>query len=115
MMYRDLDDRRGPITPAARPARGDPRRGRLVMFGVVFFRLWYLQVLSGDKYLAEANNNHVRDVKSQAPRGQIVDRNGRVLVDNRTGFAVEINPAKLPTDLQAARPRSTAAWRRART
>ena len=35
----------------------------LVMFGVIFFRLWYLQVLSGDRYLAEANNNRVREIK----------------------------------------------------
>ena len=31
------------------------------MFAIIFFRLWYLQVLSGDKYLAQANNNRVRD------------------------------------------------------
>ena len=42
----------------------------LVLFAVVFFRLWYLQVLSGDKYLAEANDNRVREVKVEAPRGQ---------------------------------------------
>src|SRR5881227_2790424 len=69
------------------------------MFGVIFFRLWYLQVLSGDHYLAEANNNQVRDITVQAPRGQIVDRSGRVLVDNRSGYSVVVNPAKLPTDL----------------
>ena len=27
----------------------------LVMFAIIFFRLWYLQILSGDKYLADAN------------------------------------------------------------
>ena len=70
----------------------------LVMFAVIFFRLWYLQVLSGDRYLAEANDNRVRDIVVQAPRGRIVDRNGRVLVDNRSGYAVKINPAKLPKD-----------------
>jgi penicillin-binding protein 2 len=70
----------------------------LVAFAVIFFRLWYLQVLSGDKYLAEANNNRVREIKVQAPRGKIVDRNGRVLVDNRTGLAVEVTPDKLPKD-----------------
>jgi penicillin-binding protein 2 len=70
----------------------------LIAFGVVFFRLWYLQVLSGDKYLAEANNNRVREIKVQAPRGQVVDRQGRVLVDNRTGLAVELTPDKLPSD-----------------
>ena len=46
----------------------------LVAFAVIFFRLWYLQVLSGDKYLAEANDNRVRELKVQAPRGEIVDR-----------------------------------------
>jgi penicillin-binding protein 2 len=68
----------------------------LIAFGVIFFRLWYLQVLSGNKYLAEANNNRVRDIKVEAPRGKIVDRNGRVLVDNRTGLAIELSPEKLP-------------------
>jgi penicillin-binding protein 2 len=68
----------------------------LVVFAVVFFRLWYLQVLSGDKYLSEANNNQVREIKVQAPRGEIVDREGRVLVDNRTGLAVKLTPDKLP-------------------
>jgi penicillin-binding protein 2 len=32
----------------------------LVMFSIIFFRLWYLQVLSGDKYLKQAKNNQVR-------------------------------------------------------
>jgi penicillin-binding protein 2 len=70
----------------------------LVAFGIVFFRLWYLQVLSGDKYRAEANNNQQREIKVEAPRGEIVDRDGRVLVDNRTGLAVKITPDKLPKD-----------------
>ena len=68
----------------------------LVMFALVFFRLWYLQILSGDKYLADANNNRVREIKVQAPRGKILDRDGRVLVDNRIGLAVKVAPDKLP-------------------
>ncbi len=70
----------------------------LVLFAVIFFRLWYLQVLSGDKYLAEANDNRVREVKVEAPRGRIVDRNGTVLVDNRTALVVQVMPDRLPTD-----------------
>ncbi len=70
----------------------------LVMFSVIFFRLWYLQVLSGDKYLREANNNRIREIRVQAPRGEILDRNGKVLVDNRTGLALQILPQKLPRD-----------------
>ncbi|HEX6461552.1 MAG TPA: penicillin-binding transpeptidase domain-containing protein, partial [Thermoleophilaceae bacterium] len=68
----------------------------LVMFAIVFFRLWYLQVLSGDKYLAQARDNQVRNILIQAPRGKIVDRNGNVLVDNRVAYAVSISPDKLP-------------------
>ena len=68
----------------------------LVAFGVIFFRLWYLQVLSGDQYEAKANDNRVREIKVQAPRGEVVDRDGRVLVDNRTGLAVKVTPGKLP-------------------
>jgi penicillin-binding protein 2 len=98
MMYRNPDERRGPITPQLALRVAIVGGVCLVMFGVIFFRLWYLQVLSGDHYLAEANNNQVRDITVQAPRGQIVDRSGRVLVDNRSGNSVEINPATLPED-----------------
>lgn len=68
----------------------------LVMFAIVFFRLWYLQVLSGDKYLAQARDNQIRNILIQAPRGKIVDRDGNVLVDNRVAYAVTISPDKLP-------------------
>jgi penicillin-binding protein 2 len=70
----------------------------LAAFAVIFFRLWYLQVLSGDKYVAEAQNNQLRELKVQAPRGEIVDREGRVLVRNRVGYAVKITPDRLPED-----------------
>jgi penicillin-binding protein 2 len=75
----------------------------LVAFAVIFFRLWFLQVLSGDKYLAEANDNRVREIKVQAPRGEIVDREGRVLVRNRVGYAVKVTPASLPEGLSERR------------
>lgn len=67
----------------------------LVLFGVLFFRLWTLQVLNGEEYLAEANNNRTREYRVTAPRGAILDREGEVLVDNRTSLALQINPRKL--------------------
>ncbi|HVD41743.1 MAG TPA: penicillin-binding protein 2 [Solirubrobacterales bacterium] len=70
----------------------------MVLFAVLFFRLWNLQVLSGDEYLAEAKNNRTREFKQIAPRGDILDRNGEVLVDNRTSLALQLNPQKLPED-----------------
>jgi penicillin-binding protein 2 len=70
----------------------------VVLFAVLFFRLWLLQVLDGEKYLAEAKNNRTRSYRVSAPRGEILDRNGRVLVSNRTSLALQVNPRKLPED-----------------
>lgn len=69
-----------------------------VLFAILFFRLWNLQVISGDEYLAEAKNNRTREFKVIAPRGDILDRDGNVLVDNRTSLALQVNTAKLPDD-----------------
>ncbi|HEV2858227.1 MAG TPA: penicillin-binding protein 2 [Solirubrobacterales bacterium] len=70
----------------------------VALFGVLFFRLWNLQVLDGDKYLAEAKNNRTREFKVIAPRGNILDRDGNVIVDNRTSLALQLNTSKLPED-----------------
>jgi penicillin-binding protein 2 len=68
----------------------------LVVFAVLFLRLWSLQILSGAKYLAEAQNNQVRTVRLEAPRGPILDRHGNVLVTNVAGTAIEVWPDDLP-------------------
>ncbi len=73
----------------------------LVLFAIMFFRLWFLQVLSGDQYLAEANDNRVREVRVEAPRGEILDRNGQTMVDNRTALAVQLAPDRIPQDAAA--------------
>lgn len=70
----------------------------LALFVVLFFRLWFLQVLNGDKYLAEAKNNRTREFRVTAPRGEILDRNGKILVSNRTSLALQVSPDKLPED-----------------
>jgi penicillin-binding protein 2 len=74
----------------------------LAIFGVLFFRLWALQVLSGPQYLRAAMDNQLRSVRVEAPRGQILDVNGRPLVTNIPGTAVQIHPGDLP-DTWAAR------------
>src|SRR3954453_2229302 len=96
-MYLD-SDRRPTLTPKLALRIAILGGIALVAFGVVFFRLWYLQVLSGESYKAEAQNNQQREIKVEAPRGEVVDRDGRVLVDNRTGLAVKVTPDKLPKD-----------------
>jgi penicillin-binding protein 2 len=70
----------------------------VALFGILFFRLWNLQVLSGDKYLAEAKNNRTRSFKVIAPRGEILGRDGKVLVDSRSALALQLNTSKLPED-----------------
>jgi penicillin-binding protein 2 len=65
MMYRD-SDRTRPMSPQLALRVAIIGGVALVMFGVIFFRLWYLQVLSGDRYLAKANSNRVRDIVRQA-------------------------------------------------
>src|SRR5919202_4818724 len=90
------DQRKAPITPQLALRVAVMAGIALAMFGIVFFRLWYLQVLSGDKYLTQANDNRVRDIVVPAPRGDVTDRNGTVLVDNRISIAVQIEPQKLP-------------------
>ncbi len=71
----------------------------IALFAVLFFRVWFLQVLNGEEYLAEARNNRTREFRVTAPRGEILDREGRVLVANRTSLALQVNPRKLPADL----------------
>ncbi len=68
----------------------------VVLVGVILFRLWFLQILSGHVYVREANDNRLRPVKVVAPRGAILDRNGKVLVDNRAGLAIGIRPMDVP-------------------
>ncbi|MEX1357291.1 MAG: penicillin-binding protein 2 [Gaiellaceae bacterium] len=68
----------------------------LAVFAVLFLRLWALQILSGPQYLQAAQNNQLRTIRLQAPRGPILDRNGNVLVGNTVGHSVQIWPADLP-------------------
>jgi penicillin-binding protein 2 len=70
----------------------------VALFAILFFRLWNLQVIDGDSYLAEAQNNRTREYRVLAPRGDILDREGNVLVDNRTSLALVVDTSKLPAD-----------------
>jgi penicillin-binding protein 2 len=73
----------------------------LVAFGALFLRLWALEILAGHQYLRVAQNNQLRTVRLEAPRGVILDRNGVPLVDNSPGTALELYPADLPKTWRA--------------
>jgi len=66
------------------------------LFAIVFLRLWFIQVLTGDQYRQDALDNRVRTIAVQAPRGSILDRDGRVIVENRVATVVQIDPRRLP-------------------
>jgi len=95
-MMESAGERRAPITPQLALRVAIFGGIALALFAIVFFRLWYLQVLSGDKYLAQATVNRVRELRIQAPRGKIVDRDGSEIVTNRQAIVVQLDPAKLP-------------------
>jgi penicillin-binding protein 2 len=60
--------------------------------GLLTARLVYLQVLSGDKMRQFSEENRIKRVKVDAPRGMIFDRNRKLLIDNRPAFDLEIIP-----------------------
>ena len=101
----------------ARPADAGPVRASrrvlggigLVAFAIIFLRLWYLEVLSGDEYLAEAQNNQVREFTVQAPRGEILDRHGEVLVENRTALELQVKDDRAAAQPRAPRARCSSA------
>lgn len=106
-----VSERRPPITPQLAVRVAGLGVLALILFGVVFFRLWYLQVLDGDKYLAQARENRVRTERIQAPRGPIVDANNVKLVDNRKATVVSLDPRTIPEDMREA----AATWGQAMT
>src|SRR4051812_2958761 len=91
-----LEERRPAITPQLAVRVAVLGGFAFVLFAIVFFRLWFLQVLSGDDYVTQARENRVRKIKIEAPRGDIVDRDGNRLVVTRVAPVVQIVPSGLP-------------------
>jgi penicillin-binding protein 2 len=67
----------------------------LFMFAALATRLWFLQVMAAEDYRGAAYENRVRRVPIPAPRGRIMDRNGKPLVTNRTSQVVTIRPIEV--------------------
>ncbi len=59
---------------------------------LLFGAFWHLQVVRGREFRELAELNHRRVVPLQAPRGMLLDRNGRTLVENRPAFNVVLTP-----------------------
>ena len=60
----------------------------VLMLGLLSVRLYVLQVVRGERYAEIAENQRRRRLPIPAPRGLILDREGRVLVDSRPIYNV---------------------------
>ncbi len=65
------------------------------LFATLFVRLYYLQVVTGDEYHAQAASQSVREIVVQPQRGLIVDDMGRPLVANRSSWVVSVDRTML--------------------
>jgi len=64
----------------------------VVLFVLLVLRLWALQVLNARTFVAQAASNHEKQVIVRAPRGEILDDKGRVLVRNRVAYELDLDP-----------------------
>src|SRR5210317_1084029 len=60
----------------------------IFFIAVIITRLWFLQIHNGSKYSEKADNNRVRMLDVIAPRGNIMDAEGRTIITNRPSFNV---------------------------
>lgn len=66
----------------------------IALFVILSGRLWYLQIIQGQKYVTLSQKNSIKLVRLQAPRGQVMDRNGEVLIGNRPCFNILVFRSK---------------------
>lgn len=64
-------------------------------FLIILFRLFTLQVIEAPRWRALADNNRLRRLPLEAPRGRVTDRNGAVVMDNRPAFQLLLFPEEM--------------------
>ena len=74
-----------------------------LLFAVLVLRLFYLQVTTSDNYARESEENRIAQKRIKAPRGLILDRDGRVLARNRAFYTVSLERTTRK-DFEAATP-----------
>ena len=100
--------RRAPLPPQLTRRVGVLGVLALVLFGIIAFRLWYLQVLTGTQNAARATANVTRDIAIAPPRGNILDSQGNLLATYRIAPEVAI----VADDLPPAGPQRRVLYRR---
>lgn len=62
-----------------------------VILALLGARLYYLQIVRGSYFEDKAENQRIRLIPIPAPRGAILDRNGKILVDSRPSYNVTLS------------------------
>ncbi len=89
-------EERQPVIPISRWRWG---LGLVVLMMLVFCgRLWWLQLYQGEHLGEKARSRYLRAIITRAPRGEILDRNGKVLATNEPSFNIALFPAEFSTD-----------------
>jgi penicillin-binding protein 2 len=68
------------------------------IFGFYVLRLFDIQIIQGQDYIAQANDNRTQTIYEPAIRGTIYDRNGYILAQNVPSYNVVVTPGYLPED-----------------
>lgn len=71
-------------------------------FVALFARLWGMQLVSQDEYEKQAEKNRSRTIRVPAPRGRILDCNGRELVTNKPSISVMASNAFIANDIESS-------------
>jgi penicillin-binding protein 2 len=69
----------------------------LILFSLLLSRLWYLQIIKGEETFVKSSQNRTRPIWITAPRGNMFDRNGELLVTSRISHVVSV----VPEDIKA--------------
>jgi len=89
-------EERQPVIPISRWRCG---LGFVVFMAMLFCgRLWWLQIYQGEHLGEKARSRYLRAIVTRAPRGEILDRNGKVLATNEPSFNIALFPAEFSTD-----------------
>jgi penicillin-binding protein 2 len=74
----------------------------VVALGAVLVRLWVLQVVQGPRWRSAAENNRLRRLPLEAPRGMVKDVHGEVILDNRPAYQLLLFPEEMSDPVRTA-------------
>ena len=72
--------------------------GFLIIFILLGMSLYDITITNGEAYYQKSVNNRLKQIETQAKRGDILDRNGKILATSEVGFTIELNSSVIPSE-----------------